>query len=240
MRLLRGLLERAGVDLGVRPGEPFGLREIAEIADLLRGRKLTRRRVLCGAEADALLRVELALRVLEIGGVQVGERRVVGDVLLSSKRGLRYTRAVATERAGRNGVALQGGGLLLVLILDLSHRRVDDVGLVGVFVLLDLLRGILRRVDGAGRSCGKTRGSGVVRRLHVSRIIYACNTCLLLPVDVGDEGAAKRLIGRSSNVLRLRCDCLIVRHNLRRRRICLRTVGLTCSFTSHLKRLSYS
>ena len=232
LSLLRGLLQRASVHLRVRAGQTFGLRGGAEIADLLRRRKLSRRRVLLSAEIDALLRVELALRVRKIRRVQVGERRVVRDVLLARERRLRYARTVPTKRSGRNSVALQRRLLLRVLVRNLRFGRVDDVVLVRVLVLLKLRGGILRRVNRPGRCGGETCRARIIRILHRCGCVDVGNAGLLLTVHARDEFVAVALVGRGRHAFGLVRNLLIVRHHLRWRSVCLRTVRLATLFAS--------
>ena len=138
LSLLRRLLQRAGVRLRVGLGERLRLRGVAERAELLRSGQFARGCVLRGAEPGLLLRVELALRVREIGRVQTGDRRIVGDVLLTRERGLRHAGAVAAKRSGADSRARQRRRLLRVLLSDLRLGGVDHVILIGILVLLEL------------------------------------------------------------------------------------------------------
>ncbi len=140
-RLLGLLLERAGADLGARPGERRLLARHPEIAERIGG-----------VAVLLLLGERHLLGVLESALVEPGDDRRLRERLLARQVGLRHPDPVAAERALRRRVADQRALLLGVLVVELGLRRLHHLLGIGA-----LVAGNLARRDRRRRLLGKSR-----------------------------------------------------------------------------------
>ena len=94
----------SSLQLRARALKPRRLRRRPNVAELQSGRGQPRQIGLLRAEVCRLLRVELAERLRIILIIQVRDRRIVRQILLSGERGLRDARATARQAATLLGV----------------------------------------------------------------------------------------------------------------------------------------
>ena len=101
---------------------------------------------LLSGEVHALLLLERAQRLPIATLQQIGERLLIGEVLLIREIGLRDTGTVAAEGTRTDSFAGQSAALLSILLRLSRHRLLNDVAHEGRHVLSDaLLAELLRR-----------------------------------------------------------------------------------------------
>ncbi len=150
--------------------------------------------------------------------VQAGDRLIGRKVLLPGERRLCNPGPVAAKGPSRNRIALKRCLLLQVLILKLRLGRVDDIGVIRRFILLDI-GGIDRsRSDRSSARGGKSGRSRIIAVLNARGIIRCSNAGVLLRIDRSDELPGVRLIRGRSDILRLARDGIILSHHVRGRR----------------------